>query len=80
MTTLHNTTLLTATARTNIDSLLYHPRGEEMGTDYFLRGLETLVAVLSVEPLAAFGTFDHRGLVAAEDNELVWRRRGRDTN
>ena len=51
-----------------------------MGTDYFLRGLETLVAVLSVEPLAAFGTFDHRGLVAAEDNELVWRRRGRDTN
>ena len=39
---------------------------EEMkwGTDYFLRGLETLVAVLSVEPLAAFGTFDLRGLVS----------------
>ena len=60
--TQHNTTLpLSGPTLTHGSTIL-----EEMrwGTDYFLRGLETLVAVLSVEPLAAFGTFDHRGLVA----------------
>ena len=74
--TQHNTTLpLSGPTLTHGSTIL-----EEMkwGTDYFLRGLDTLVAVLSVEPLLVLLITE--GWLRAEDNELVWRRRGRDTN